>query len=41
MRTHEATQAERFGEDLGVGYYVVLSRILQMDFGEYPFHALR
>jgi hypothetical protein len=23
------------------GYYKILSRILQMDFGEYPFHALR
>jgi hypothetical protein len=25
----------------GPGYYVVLSRILQMDFAEFPFHALR
>ena len=22
------------------GYYMILSRILQMDFGEFPFHAL-
>ena len=25
---------------IGVGYYVVLSRILQMDFAEFTFHAL-
>jgi hypothetical protein len=25
----------------GPGDYVVLSRILQMDFAEFPFHALR
>jgi hypothetical protein len=25
----------------GAGYYVVLSRILQMDFGEFLVHALR
>jgi hypothetical protein len=24
----------------GAGYYVVLSRILQLDFGEFTFHAL-
>ena len=32
----------RPGEGLGIGpgYYVVLSRILHMDFAEYPFHAL-
>jgi hypothetical protein len=23
------------------GYYMILSRILQMDFGEFTFHALR
>jgi hypothetical protein len=22
------------------GYYMILSRILQMDFGEFPFHAI-
>ena len=29
------------GEDIGPGYYVILSRILQVDFGENLFHALR
>jgi hypothetical protein len=27
--------------DKGPGYYVVLSRIMQMDSGEFLFHALR
>src|SRR5215211_3271743 len=26
---------------IGPGYYVVLFRILQVDFAEFPFHALR
>jgi hypothetical protein len=36
-----AEYAPEVARGIGAEYYVVLSRILQMDFGEFTFHALR